>query len=475
MKQFFLGIDIGTQGARVVLIDSEGELIDSDKKEFKLTEMSRKEQSPLMWWKACLDLLKKIIAQNKFAGEIKAISVTSTSGTVIPLDKDNIPLSPAFMYSDPRSLKEGDLCKETAQVYASGYTGFNSSSGLSKMLWFIENYPEKANRIGKWIHAADFISGKISGIWGVTDYTNALKSGYNLKNNSWPDYLFDVLKLKKEWMPEVFPSGKVIGKMEPDLANSLGLSNPPMVTTGITDGCASQIASGAIRPGDWNSTIGTTLVVKGVVRKQLIDPLGRFYSHKHPEGYWMPGGASNTGADWVTETFGNDLEDLERNAMDLMPTSHLSYPLRQKGERFPFVAPEAKGFEPKNVSASEHFTANMEGVAFIERYTYELAAELSKEKVIRVFSAGGGSLSQSWLRIRSNVLNLPVYKMKWISGAFGAAVLAASQTYFNGLTEAGSNLIHLEKEILPEKTLTTKYDTKYKFFIELLKEKKYIN
>ena len=86
--------------------------------------------------------------------------------------------------------------------------------------------------------------------------------------------------------------------------NHLGLPASIQVTVGITDGCASQIASGAVKPGDWNTTIGTTMVIKGVTKKQIVDEEGRIYSHRHPAGYWMPGGASNTGADWVTNEFG---------------------------------------------------------------------------------------------------------------------------------------------------------------------------
>jgi sugar (pentulose or hexulose) kinase len=473
MEQFFLGIDIGTQGVRVVLIDSKGNKVVSDGKTFPLTNESRQEQSPQLWWDTCKFLMKKLLSST-IPGEIRGITVTSTSGTVIPLDSNHKPLHPAIMYSDKRSAKESDLCSTVAKAHINGYTGFNASSGLSKMVWFANAYPGKVAKIHLWVHAADYITGKLSGIWGVTDHTNALKSGYDTVKETWPNYLFDKLGLKKEWMPQVFPSGKIIGKLDRKLAASLGIKNSPEVTVGITDGCASQIASGAIKPGDWNSTIGTTLVIKGVTARQIIDPQGRFYSHKHPEGYWMPGGASNIGADWVTEDFGNDLQLLESQAAKLIPTPYLSYPLRQLGERFPFMAPNARGFEPKGLSRGESFTSNMEGVAYIERYAYEIARNLSGENVEAVYSAGGGSLSPTWLKIRSNVLNLPVYKTKFISGAFGAAVLAASKTVFSGLTEAGEQLIHLEKEIIPEPALNRIYENNYREFIDILLKKNYI-
>src|SRR5690606_39859763 len=86
------------------------------------------------------------------------------------------------------------------------------------------------------------------------------------------------------------------------------------------DGCASQVASGAVNIGDWNTTIGTTLVIKGVTNEEIKDPEGRLYSHRHPEGFWMPGGASNTGADWVSADFSNDLESLNQQAEDRKST-----------------------------------------------------------------------------------------------------------------------------------------------------------
>ena len=41
MVAYFIGIDIGTQGARVILIDSAGDIISSAEHIFPLTEKSR--------------------------------------------------------------------------------------------------------------------------------------------------------------------------------------------------------------------------------------------------------------------------------------------------------------------------------------------------------------------------------------------------------------------------------------------------
>lgn len=477
MHSYFIGIDVGTQGVRVVMLDEAGATVGSSEKVFPLTPHSREEQSPALWWESAFECLQNLLVsvrKNIDLNAVRAVSVTSTSGTVIPLDEHNNPLHDALMYSDTRPAAEGNYCREIAErVHPEGYTGFNASSGLSKMVWYSNHFTEKAAHIKTWIHATDFIIGKLCGNYSVTDYTNALKSGFDVGTGEWPAYLTEHLPLRKEWLQKVVPSGTLIGTLLPHLAETLGIGRIQVIA-GMTDGCASQVASGAVQPGDWNTTIGTTLVVKGVTIQEIHDPKGRLYSHRHPEGYWMPGGAGNIGADWVSAGFADDLPALTQAAANLIPTGLIAYPLLQQGERFPFIAPQARGFAPEHASRGATFAANMEGVAFVERYAYEMIESLSGEDVNAVYTAGGGSNSDVWLTIRANVLNRPVHKCGNVTGAAGAAIVAAAGSHFGTLTEAARAMTRIEKTIRPEPALAEAYARQYRNFIQTLTEKGFI-
>lgn len=473
MSSYFIGIDIGTQGTRVVLLNELGQQVAAKQEVFDLNKDSRQEQSPLVWWTSCSRLMGLLVNDSSRqipVEEIKAVAVTSTSGTIIPLGHDHLPLHAAIMYSDPSSAKEAAFCREIAvEKVREGYNGFNSSSGLPKMRWFLNQFPHLISRLYKFIHAADFITGRLCGEYASTDYTNALKSGYNIHRYEWPSYITEAIGIEKNWLQQVRASGAPLGTIRPELAAEWRLPQGIIVTTGITDGCASQVASGAVSPGQWNTTLGTTMVIKGVTKQEVIDPAGAIYNHRHPAGYWMPGGASNTGADWVSEFFaGRDLQEMSRGASDQLPSRHLAWPLLQEGERFPFFAPAARGFWPDG-GGVEKFTACMEGVAFIERYAYEKISRLSGEKIQHIFSAGGGSNNNTWLRIRSSVLNRPVLKMKNVSGAAGAAILAASSTYYSSLEEAAGVMAVPEIVIDPAEELVEPYEEKYRLFIEALR------
>lgn len=479
-EAIFIGIDIGTQGIRIMAVTDDGSIAASDSHTFSLmSELNiREEQSPELWWNYTLRSLKKVSEVLKTLGvlnQVAAISVTSTSGTVIPLDRNCQPLHHALMYSDTRSTKEALLCREASRrAGGEDYTPFEPSYGLPKIVWFSKQFPEKAEQVHLWCHPTDFILGKLSNQWGCTDYTNALKTGFNLVTEKWPDYLQQELNLPSSWFPKVVPSGTVLGTLSVEISELSHLPETIKVVAGLTDGCASQMASGSLKPGEWNTTIGTTMVIKGVTRNRIMDPLGRLYNHKHPKGYWMPGGASNTGADWISTDFEHDdLNHLNQWAERFIPTGTISYPLKQHGERFPFISQAARGFDAPNLSREQLYASRMEGLAYLERLAYEMIEELSSEKVQEVYTAGGGSNSDVWLAIRSNVLNKPIYRMEHNEGAIGAAIVAASGTYFSDIESAGRHMLKLSKVVEPG-AWVEQYDEGYYLFIEALKSRGFL-
>jgi len=91
-----------------------------------------------------------------------------------------------------------------------------------------------------------------------------------------------------------------------------------------------------------------------------------------------------------------------------------------------------------------------------------------------VYSAGGGSNSDVWLKIRASVMNVPIFKCKEASGAFGAAIMAASNTYYASLIEAASAMTQIEKEVQPDTTLLAAYEEQYLAFKQKLSDLNYL-
>jgi sugar (pentulose or hexulose) kinase len=307
-----------------------------------------------------------------------------------------------------------------------------------------------------------------------------LKFGYHLIKGGWPSFLADI-GLDEGKFPRVARSGDVIGTVRPALADRYGFSREAVVCAGMTDGCASQVSTGAVSPGAWCSTIGTTLVVKGVSSRLLTDPLGRVYSHRHPEGYWLPGGASNTGAECLKVRYGNRTALLSDRARGAGPSGQVSYPLVKRGERFPFVCPEAEGFSVEAGAGPEGmdeelrgFISDLEGVGFVERLAYEMLSDLGFKVGEAICTSGGGARSPAWVQIRADILGRSILKPAAPSAAVGAAVLAASRTAFRGLRAAADSMVRIESVTSPRDELVGRYDALYGRFLDEMRSRGYV-
>ncbi len=408
---------------------------------------------------------------------IVAISIDSTSGTIVPIDASGNPLYPALMYNDSRGeevIKEvRGAGKELEEKL--GYS-IKNNFGLTKIVWLKEHSPKVFDQTYKFIHASDFIVGRISGNYATTDHSNALKTCFDLLSYQWPDFIEKSLAIPTDKLPSVVSPGSIIGNISPLFARESGLSNETLVIAGCTDGTASQIASGAIDIGSWNSTLGTTLVIKGISNELIKDPLGRFYSHLHPEGMWMPGGASNTGTEWILKEYPDaDLAMMDECALAYVPSDIITYPLARKGERFPFIKPEAKGFligTPDN--SNEIYAAKLEGLGYLERLIYSTLEDLGAPVGDTIFATGGGAKSKTWLEIRASILSRCMKRPKVSDTAMGAAILAASKTIYRNISEASSNMVNEGLTVEPNQEWIKKYNDGYRKFYEVCRQYSYI-
>jgi sugar (pentulose or hexulose) kinase len=388
----------------------------------------RHEQDPEEWWEAVTAACRAALSSLPGGFTIGGVAVDGTSGTILLVDRDGRPLTPALMYDDARAVEEVKRVNEAgAAVWAVlGYNRMQAAWGLPKLLWLLDRYLRLPAGT-RFAHQTDFINRRLVDGEVATDTSNALKSGIDLINDRWPNQVFDALGIPGEIFPAVVRSGTVLGVVGTEAAKTSGIPKGTPVIAGMTDGCAAQIGSGALRAGRWNSALGTTLVLKGVTRDLIKDPSGTLYSHRSPDGDWLPGGASSVGAGAISKHFPErDLEKLGRQAAEREPASVVTYPLHGRGERFPFVAPEAEGFTlGQPVDEIDRYAALLQGVAFIERLCFEYLDLLGVPAIAPVVLTGGGAKSRYWCQLRADVLGKQVALPENAEAALGMAILAA--------------------------------------------------
>ena len=471
----YMGIDIGTQGARCVVSDEAGRLAAARSVPFETLNIAAvpgwQEQSPDHWQAAAEASIRACVGQLRDAGrapeEIRAISVDGTSGTVLALDEGHRPLTNGIMYNDPRA-KEQALAVSAAMGDHEAKLGFRfgASFSLPRLLWIKQRLPEVYEKTALLVHQADYITGLLCGDFAASDYSNALKTGYDLVDGRWPDAIRRALGLDTGRLPRVLRPGEPIAHVSKAAAARLGLSERTVVTGGSTDGYASALAAGAVQAGSWASIIGTTFVLKGVTEKLVIDPNGSSYSHRLPSGEWLLGGAGNIGGRTLNAAAeGRDFAALDAAAEGLIPTGVRCYPLPGTGERFPFVKPDCQPFYIGDVFGGRLYPAVMEGVGFAERLAFDHMLALGCDVGDEICATGGACRSALWLRIRASILDRRLKVPEVVDAAMGSALLPASGD-FGSLGAAAQAMIHYAKIVEPDPALVAPYAEIYARFRE---------
>lgn len=412
------GVDVATANVRVQVHDPAGALLAEASRPLPEPVRSsggRSEQNARSWWPAVRDCLAECTGELGSRGEgITALAISATSGTVVAVDGRGDPIGPALMYDDRRA----------------------------RVSWLADNLPTGAEQI---CHTPEVIARKLTGHPVATDTSHALKSGYDPVAGAWS------AEVPAELLPQVVRPTAVLGRVGREASVLTGLPVGCEVRAGMTDGCAGQLATGAVDPGQFVTVLGTTLVLKGVSENLVRDPDGVVYSHLHPEGRWLPGGAANVGGSALSDVDPSELPGLDSAALARGPASALNFPLRGKGERFPFRAPEAEAFlvgSPRD-RVDEH-RSRLEGIAFCERLALERLAELGAAAEGPIRTAGGGARSVAWCRIRAAVLDRPVLRVRGAGTALGAALLAATGSIHPDLSTAAAKMVPAGELVEPD-------------------------
>ena len=483
MSELFLGIDLGTGGVRVLAVRGDGQVIAShsvafDKRESKLPA-GWHEQDAQDWWQVAKQAIAGVVEQLKTQGQsldaIKALAVDGTSGTVVGLDEAGEPVRPAMMYNDGRAVEEAkELAALAAREPQSPSGTIAASYAIAKVRWLATHETEAVHKVRCFVHQADYIVGKLTGERAVTDYSNALKMGFDLVTGTWPAWLGGLPGIC-ERLPKVVAPGSYIASLREEVARELGLPAKVQVIAGATDGTAGFLASGARHIGDDNTTLGTTLVFKRLSDKPVFDPRGLIYCHKLPgageaKEMWLPGAASNTGCEWMNAIKDN-VKKFDADAEGRLPCDVLAYPLARAGERFPILAPQAQGFIERDVDHETEYAAKLQGVALVERLCYEALDAATGAVGKDVYATGGGSHSDIWMQLRADVTGRVYHRPSVPESAFGAAVLAAAGSHHPDLPAAIGAMVRIDRTFEPDNSRRAKYDELFTRFKSLLRER----
>jgi len=403
-NEYFGGLDFGSSGARISIIDKSKEIIFEDSciynYEFK---------NPEGWINSCIKLFEGIPIKIKI--HLSRLSISGTSGTLVPCGSNGNNLGDSIPYNEACITNSKKL-----KLIAGGDKFLNNPySSLAKAIKLIDIYGDDIILR----HQADWISGWFLNDWSFGEEGNNVKLGWNIENKSWPES-FESFSLTKS-IPVIKESGSILGKINQSIANLLGTSENLLLICGTTDSNAAFLAA-QVKENEGLTVLGTTIVIKKIIKKTFSYP--GITMHR-VNGNWICGGSSNAGCGVLSRFFSDlEIKELSQQINPRKQTTLNYLPLNSIGERFPTNDPYLKPIiKPRPVSDALFLHGLLEGLARIELKGWCKLKNLSGYFPKKIITIGGGSKNPQWKSIREKTLKIPIINSNK-STAFGSALIA---------------------------------------------------
>lgn len=466
----YAGIDIGTSGTKVALVDAAERIAAVARRSYAVSSPCPfwSEQPADLWWDAtvaCFDELAQ--ARPDLMATVRGIGLSGQMLGALLLDRADVPVRPVILWNDGRATAESEdllaAVPDIAQIVGSRP---NPGFVAPKLLWLKKHEPEALARTRRILLPKDYVRLKLTGRH-ATEPTDA--GGTNLldaRTGQWVPDLCAAAGIDASLLPEVIGSADNAGFLLPDLARRWGMEDGAIaVAAGVGDNQANAIGVGVGRPGDAVISLGTSAVacivddrLRPIPEKAVLT-----YPHAVPGTFLSQGvvlSATNC-LDWTAGLLGKTAPELAALATEAfqagdIETAPVFLPY-VNGIRTPHDMPQARGvmlgLDLKTDAAGLGW-AVLEGIAFHikEATDAQRAAGLALDHVMLV---GGGARSRLWGEMIASLIDRPLDlpKSREVAASIGAARLAKVACGDGDLVDTLCRKTDPEERLLPQPEL----------------------
>lgn len=484
-----LGIDVGQTGCKVVIFNNHGDVLSSEYQEHTLIHPKEGwvEIDPNLIWKNIKNLIK-ITNQKIKKDKVKALCISCHGETFTPIDRNKNNLTNSIVSLDNRAKNycrfwEYELGKK--KIFQITGMPLHPMYTLNKILWIKDNLKDVFKETEKFLCFEDFLFMKF-GLTPTLDYSMAARTmAFDLNNKYWSTEILETAKIDIELLPDVKPSGFIVGELNSKISDELGLEKNVVAVTGGHDQACGAFGSGIIESKTAMNAIGTSDVIAPVLEKLYLseDMLKNNYCC-YPyviKDKYITLTLNLTGGlllRWYRDTFCYEENKIAKSAdkdvyqiIDKMiykkPVNVFILP-HFVGSGTPALDSDSRGII---VGLNLKTDKSKLSRAILESNSYDVRLNLENLesigiKISKIIAVGGGAKSPTWLQIKSNVLGKRIVTLKNTEApSLGAALLAGIAIgNFKSYKHAVEVAVHEDRIFMPESTDHKKYDKRYNIY-----------
>ena len=278
----YIGIDLGTSGAKVILLGEQGEVLATATDPLTVSRPHPlwSEQDPEHWWQATDRAMKALSAQHALH-QVKAIGLAGQMHGATLLDNQQQVLRPAILWNDGRCGAECALLEQrvpdsrqiTGNLMMPGFTA-------PKLLWVERHEPEIFAKIDKILLPKDYLRLRMTGDF-ASDMSDAAGTMWlDVAKRDWSDTLLKACHLSRQQMPILFEGCDITGMLKPDVAQAWNMPVVPVVAGG-GDNAAGAVGVGIVEANQAMLSLGTSGVYFAVSEGFLSKPESAVHSFCH--------------------------------------------------------------------------------------------------------------------------------------------------------------------------------------------------
>ena len=493
MSKYITGIDAGTTGTTVMIVDLKGNIIGTGYREYpcKYPKLGWVEQDlNLIWEKTCEASQEVIHKTGIDPKNIVSLGLSSQRGTFVAIDKNWNFLHDSIVWSDGRATKETEWIRDhLGEDYFYQISGLKLSSfwSYAKYKWVRDECPDIYDKCWKFVNGQEWILHQLGAEGIFTDPSSITLNGMmNIAVLDWSEDLLKAINIDKDKLPPVKHPMRKVGEISKEASKQTGFSIGMPICVGGGDQQCAAIGAGVISEGLSEITIGTGAVMVAHVDKYIpnLDQSVLFGGHAIPNKWDMEGIAMATGSclRWWRDVFGQRekeyAEKLNLDAYGLIDLEAKEAPVGCKGYVFfPFFSGQSTPYYHDNarggsIGLSYLHDRKMMARAIMEGVTFELKmiVEAMEHVLTKPFKSirlsGGGAKSDLWCQIQADVYGRPVEKL-CVSDCttLGAAILGSvGADVFSNIEEAVENIVHPYQLIEPNKKNNEIYNDLFSCF-----------